>query len=133
MNYWVLISTNYDDGAFLYEEPENGPDDFNYDKGIPLLTNYPPQQDAIMKFHPHYPDNVKLYDFVESMNSFHVVNSKVKQLFQDLNIEKLEFLPIRLWDHKNNMASDDYFILNPLGSVDFIDMEKSEYRMGRLD
>ena len=133
MNYWVLFSTNYDDGAFLSEEPENGPDDFEYDEGVSLLADYPPQEDAIMKFDSNYPDGIKLYDFVESMNSFHVVNSKVKQLFQNLNIENLEFLPIHLWDHQNKIASDDYFILNPLGSVDFIDMDKSEYDIDDLD
>ena len=133
MSYWVLFSTNYDDGAFLFKEPESGPDGFEYDEGLSLLKDFPSQKDAIMNFDPNYPDGIKLYDFVESINSFHVINSKVKDVFQSLNLQGLEFLPISVVNHNNEVASNDYFILNPLSSINFIDMKQSEYRMDDLD
>jgi len=62
-----------------------------------------------------------------------VVNSRVKNVLDNMNIDTVEYLPIRLWGHQKDLVSDDYFILNPLGSVDFIDMEKSDYVMSSLD
>jgi hypothetical protein len=45
----------------------------------------------------------------------------------------IEYLPITIWDHQNTAVSSNYFILNPLGGVDFIDMDKSAYSMSSLN
>ena len=35
-------------------------------------------------------------------------------------------------DHQDKLVSEDYSILNVLGGEDIVDMEVSEYRMGRI-
>ena len=86
-----------------------------------------------MCFDPSYPEQIKLYDFLPSLDSVLVANEKVVDLLKSLQIDKLEFLPISLWDHNNKPVSSDYYIINTLGSINFIDMEKSTYRMGAID
>ncbi|MET1254932.1 imm11 family protein [Aliikangiella maris] len=133
MSYWVLFSTNFDDGVYLKDEPERGPEDFEYFSGKTLINSFPTQDQAIMKYHPEYTTSPKLHDFVESMNRFHIINNKVRSVFEKLKLSNLEYLPISIKDNNQQLVSQDYYILNPLGSVNFIDMEKSEYTIDDFD
>ena len=133
MTYWVIFPEIYDDGAVLSAVPEGGPQDYQYDEGKPLLKRFPSREEAVMCFDPSYPEQIKLYDFLPSLDSVLVANEKVVDLLKSLQIDKLEFLPISLWDHNNKPVSSDYYIINTLGSINFIDMEKSTYRMGAID
>jgi hypothetical protein len=38
----------------------------------------------------------------------------------------IESLPFTLFDHKKRVASRDYFIVNPLGTFDCLELQKSE-------
>ncbi len=134
MTYWVLFPRIISDGAVLSAVPDGGPKDYQYDEGEPLLQDYPTRDKAIMVFDSvHYPDQSKLYDILPALDTVLVVNNRVKKVLDSLNVDTVEYLPIRLWGHQKAPVSDDYYILNPLGSVDFIDMEKSEYAMDALD
>ncbi len=134
MTYWALLPKTINDGAVLSAVPEGGPEDYEYDEGEPLLKNYPSRDKAIMVFNSvHYPDQSKLYDILPALDAVLVVNSKVKNVLDKMNIDNVEYLPIRLWGHQKEPVSDDYYILNPLGSVNFIDMKKSDYDMSALD
>lgn len=133
MMYWVIFPAMYRDGAVLSAVPDVGPQDFEYDLGKPLLKGYPKREDAIMCFDTNYPDRIKLYDILPALDSVLVVNSKVKDVFEASGCKDVEYLPITIWDHQNAVASSNYFIVNPLGGVDFIDMDKSAYSMSSLD
>ncbi|VAW86808.1 hypothetical protein MNBD_GAMMA16-169 [hydrothermal vent metagenome] len=134
MTYWVLFPEMLDDSAVLSAIPDGGPEDYQYNEGEPLLPNYPSLDQAIMVFDSiHYPDQSKLYDIVPALDAVLVINNKVKNVLNNMNVDNIEYLPIRLWDHQKSPVSDDYYILNPLGSVDFIDMEKSECAMSALN
>ena len=134
MTYWALLPKTINDGAVLSAVPDSGPKAYKYKKGKSLLQDYPDRDKAIMVFDSvHYPDQSKLYDILPMLGSVIVANNKVKNVLDNMNVENIEYLPIRLWDHQKEPVSDDYYILNPLGSVDFIDMEKSEYVMNPLN
>ncbi|MET1254933.1 imm11 family protein [Aliikangiella maris] len=133
MSFWVLFSTNNDDGVYLNYEPENGPDGYMYYEGVSLLKDFPVQEQAIMAYHPEYTTSPKLHDFVESRKRFHVINHKVRIIFEKLKLPSLEYLPISIVDTNQKIVSQDYCILNLLKIVEFIDMEHSEYRQDRLD
>ena len=133
MKYWVILTAKLDDGVVLTSVPEDGPDDFEYDEGAPLLKGYPDRDEAVMVYDTDYPEGVKLYDILSSLDGIIVVSIKVKTIFDELGIDDVEYLPISLWDHQQKPVNADYYILNPVGSVEFIDMDNSEYRMDPLD
>ena len=83
-------------------------------------------------FDPNLPEGIKLYDIVDSVSGVFVINKKVKELCEDLKLTNVECLPVELWDHTDSKVDGEFFILNVLGCIDAIDMEKSEYRMGRI-
>ena len=132
MSYWVLDSIMYEDSVFLSVVPPNGPECYKYSDGVTLAKEHPKIDDAIMCFDSNYPDRTKLYDFLPNIDSLIIVHSKVKNIFERLNVNNIEYLQVRLWNHNRQPVSDEYYIVNPLGSINFIDMDKSEYRMGAL-
>jgi hypothetical protein len=61
-----------------------------------------------------------------------IANSKVKTILDSFEINNLEYLSSWLYDHQKAVASKDYAIINMQGSVDAIDMEKTDCVMGSL-
>ncbi len=130
--YWVLIEDRGGDGAILSSEPEEGPKGYVYDKGLPLLSRFPDQDKALMFFDSDFPDCTRLYDTLPMLGNLLVANSRVRRVLGDLGVDNVEYLPVRLLNHARESVSDDYCIVHVLGSVDFIDMEKSEVTMSAL-
>ncbi|WP_224363357.1 Imm43 family immunity protein [Hyalangium versicolor] len=129
MNYWVLSITN-NDGAVLAGFPRSKIKDYRYNEGQSLAKEFP--KNATVQFADKFKDRRKLYDFIANFESGLFVSSKVRTLLEELESKDLEFLPITVKDHKGAVAADDYFILNPIGSQDIIDMKKSKLVMDTL-
>lgn len=133
MSYWVLFSAFKSDGAVLSSIPSPGPKGYEYRHGKILGDKFPAHDDAVMLFDSQYSEGIKLYDFIYTIDSVLVVNGKVKSILDDIGAEDLEYLPITVWDHQRNIASEDFFILNPIGGVEFIDMEESDFEFNPLN
>jgi hypothetical protein len=63
-----------------------------------------------------------------------VVSGRLKeQIAAADSAGQIEFLPVTILNHKGRVASEDYFFLNPVGSVDCIDIEKSGVEWNDID
>ena len=69
---------------------------------------------------------IKLSSLLGNTNSFLIVSRDFKEAVEKLCGDSVEYLPFTLYDHRKRVYSKDYFILNPLGSVDCLDLKKSE-------
>ena len=132
MKYWVFKVSAPEGGAYVSEVSSKGPKAFRYDKGESLLAEFPEEGMAGMYFDPDYPDETELFDFVDNINTLIIANKKVRDVLMSLELTNIEFLPIWLYDHQDQVASKEYAIINVLGSVDCIDMDKSEFDMDSL-
>ena len=130
--YWVLMLSSGREGVSLSGIPESGAEAYKYSKGISLVDVHPKNEASGIYYDPDQLDHIKLYDFVDNLDSLIIANSKVKAILDSFEIDNLEYLPSWLYDHQKNLASKDYAIINVLGSVDAIDMEKSDYKMNRI-
>lgn len=84
------------------------------------------------KMDPRRPKDVGLADNVRGAG-FPVVSRALKQsLERDLTHNRVEFIPVRLVNHKGRVASDQYYVLNPLDIVDCIDLEESGVEWNRI-
>src|SRR5687768_17265753 len=122
MGYWVISCTN--DGAVLGGFPRSKIKDYRYGEGERLAKEFPKK--ATVQFADKFKDRRKLYDFIFNLESALFVSSKVKDILEQLETPDLEFLPVSVKDHKGTVIADDYFILNPIGTQDIIDMKKSK-------
>lgn len=131
MQYWILKDGGSEGSAMIDALPEGAPAKWKFHKGQPLASEFP--QDAKVRFSQNYPDDRRLYDFVETTIGLLVASERVKSIFENLDIENAEFLPITILDHAGGTAGENYFIVNLLGSADLIDMDRSDFRMGRVN
>jgi len=132
MKYWVFKVSAPEGGAYVSEVSSKGPKAFRYDKGESLLGEFPEEGMAGMYFDPDYPDDTELFDFVDNINGLIIANKRVRDVLMSLELTNIEFLPICLYDHQDKVASKEYTIVNVLGSVDCIDMDKSEIDMDSI-
>ena len=132
MKYWVLKISAPEDSAYLSRVPSKGPGSYQYKKGESLIQEFKKHESLGMYFDPDYPDETELFDFVDNINTLIIANKKVRDVLMYLELTNIEFLPIWLYDHQDQVASKEYAIINVLGSVDCIDMDKSEFDMGSI-
>lgn len=89
-----------------------------------------------------YPDEPKVHmdeaetgmvlaDLIGNVSSALCVSKRVKELIasEDLITDEIEYLPVWIYNHKGRLASKDYFLINPIGTVDALDHEASEIDM----
>ncbi len=85
----------------------------------------------------HYPDNAKitlqakypgirLSSFLGNTRDYLIVHADVKTVIEKHCPADLEVLPFTLYNHKGKEYSKDYWIINPIGSVDCVDRQASD-------
>ncbi|OJH39240.1 imm11 family protein [Cystobacter ferrugineus] len=89
-------------------------------QGHPMGDKYP--QNAEWQMSDRY-GGTKLASLIAS--HYLVVERKLKEVFERTGVP-MECLGFTLYDHKRQVASRDYFLINPLGTFDCLNLEKSE-------
>lgn len=81
--------------------------------------------DIVCNMSPNFPDEIKLADNLYG-GSATIISLKLKQALERVvTSNQVEYLPVSIINHKERVASTDYFILHPLDMCDCIDYDKS--------
>jgi hypothetical protein len=91
--------------------------------GVSRSNGWP--TDASCAMDPAFPKDIELADSLYGA-SLVVISGKARQFFEAEGVSRVEFLPLRILNHKGRTASDDYFIVNPLEVCDCIDEQQSK-------
>jgi hypothetical protein len=109
------------------------PDDFEIHDGVSRLAGWPPDASAAMD--PNFPKDIGLADSL-NLAGFVVISARAREFLNDKGVgkpEKIEFLPIKIINHKGRLEAAEYFIVNPLDVIDCVDREASETKAEVLD
>lgn len=68
----------------------------------------------------------ELGGIVGNTHSMLIVSRPMKDAVEALGVERLQVLPLAIYNHKKRLETRDYFILNPLGQWDCLDLDESE-------
>ena len=76
----------------------------------------------------------ELPDLVGNTCNLLVVSRRLKEGIEKVNTAAAQYLPVSIYNHRKRLASADYFIINPLGTVDVLDTKESdiEYHEGKV-
>jgi hypothetical protein len=96
-------------------------------KGKSALAEYP--HDATWFMSDRWP-GIKLPSIVNNTASLLVVHADVKRVIESLGVP-VESYGFTLYDHKKRVASTEYFIVNPLGTFDCLNLPKSEIKYSK--
>ena len=89
------------------------------------------KSNLLLSFDPDFPDFRKLGDLQPNSNGLFPVSARLGQI---LRAEpEVEFLPIRIADHRKKVVSDEYTLANFTKPVDCVDLTKSVYEMSSVD
>ncbi|SRR6266511_2134357 len=113
----------------VIKEPEIE-DIWELDEGISRINNFP--LDASCKMNPRFPNNIQLADNLYGA-VLPVISLKLKEnLEREVAENRVEYLPVRIINHKGRVASESYFILNPLDVYDCIDLDRSGVEWNKI-
>jgi uncharacterized protein DUF1629 len=117
-------------GAAILELPEDlGVDLYEVSDGSRLKGRLHAR--LLCAFDPDYKEGRKLLDLVPNTDGVFPVSPALKTLLS--KEPEIEFLPIRIADHRGKIASSDYTLANFLGTVDCVNMKASKYVKSALD
>ncbi|WP_163786508.1 imm11 family protein [Myxococcus vastator] len=125
MNYYYIHlmpreNLNY---CFIDEYPsEVGIKSYKIGKGLKLGTDYP--EDSRVYMADRY-TGIQLSDLIENACGMLIVSKRIKETFERVNKGPVEYLPLTICNHKKRVASTEHFIINPLGTVDCLNLKAS--------
>jgi len=83
---------------------------------------YPP--DAHVQMSAEF--GMQLGDIIGNTQQLLIVSRALKDEIAHVHAEPVQCLPIAIYNHKKRLASADYFIVNPIGVRDCLDLEESQ-------
>jgi hypothetical protein len=126
MTYFLINNAPLEDEdyAFLEQTPEGTlAIDYKMATGEPMGKDYPERARITMDAaHP----GIQLADLVGNSCGLLIVSRRVKEGIERVVTAPVEYLPVAIYNHKKRLASKDYFIINPLGTLDCLDLDRSE-------
>lgn len=128
---YVVFKTVAEGNAAHFGRMENFEDDFELEESIPLAASFPPE--AAFRMSPDFPDQLELHDFIRTIGGHVVLSARVRDFLEREGVEEVEFLPIRLINHKGRTIKAEYYVLNVLRAIDCIDQTQTNFEWDSLD
>jgi hypothetical protein len=91
---------------------------YQIDDGASRLDGWP--TDATFKMSDRYKKDIGLADSMAS-SELHVGSQRLKDALTEAGAANIEYLPVQIINHKDRLASDTYFVINPLTVIDCVD------------
>lgn len=128
---YVAWSAHPPPGYCILEYLENVDDEYELKRGISRRDGFP--DDALFSMKRSSPKAKKLADNVANLDGLAVVSKPLMEFLEAREPPGTEFLRVSILDHKQKVASDEYYIVNPLSVVDCIDRERSDLSWNEID
>jgi hypothetical protein len=122
---WIIGDVNNTDLAYLDEFVESiHVNSTKVMDGRRLAEDWPP--DARIELQPESP-GLTLSSHLGSRQSAFVVSKELREVIERhcAGVD-IEYLPFTLMDHGKRVLSTDYCVVNPIGTLDYIDLQASE-------
>jgi len=102
--------------------------DFCMAQGKPIGDKYPP--DAQVQLRDRFP-GIKLGDFVSNTVAYLISSARMMNVIKEHANVEIEYLPLTILNHRGRPQGTDYWIINPIGVTDCLDLEKSVILRGQ--
>lgn len=96
-------------------------------KGEALSKDWP--SGVSLSMDREYPDDVRLLDNAQNLEGFVVVSESLMRFLEKRSVKNVEYLPVTIVNQEGRAESARYFIVNPVGTHDVLDVEASEPEM----
>jgi len=97
-------------------------------EGVSVKSWFP--TDSVFQLADDY--GMQLTDSIPNTLNLLIVSEKLKGVLEEKSGAEIEFLPVHLRNHKGRLVAEPYFIANPLGTVECVDRERSQFRTSSI-
>lgn len=89
--------------------------------------------DASFRMRPEKSRDVKLGDQPHNIHGMLIASPALCECLKAAEVTQVEYLPVKLINHKGKVVSEEYSIINPTRIVDAIDQDASRFKWNALD
>lgn len=127
MDYFLFETTGNlnDESLCLIEDCPEGLEkkDYTLQLGQPCLPYFP--ESAVIRLREEN-RGIKLTHIIGNTKSYFIGSKLVKEIIElHCPNQNIEYLPFTLYNHKSRVHSTDYFIINPIGGFDCLNLAAS--------
>jgi len=126
MMRYFKINTMPKDTAFAFtdDEPSGFERGYKLSRGLRVTDADKYPNDAHVRMADAF--GRELGGVIGNTHSLLIVSKALKEQIDQVNADPVQILPLGIHNHKNRLASSDYFIVNPIGERDCLDLEESD-------
>lgn len=128
---YVLAKNTPGPGACRLGALQGVEDSFQLLRGISRAEGFP--SDAYFAMDPNFVEDVMLEDFLWNSNGVLVVSKRARDLLAARVEKELEFLPVKIINHKGRVEGASYSLANVLSYQDCIDESESKTRVNKIN
>lgn len=119
---YMIWQNDYQEGFAVITSPDVD-DAWELDEGVPRLATWPDDLECGMD--DSNPTDIELSDNLYG-TEFNLVSSRVKEIIEaEVEPGQVEFLPVKIRNHKGRIEKAPYYLLHPLECVECIDIDAS--------
>lgn len=130
MKYAVLLPDKDETHVYISDIPDEIERNYKLKQGVRLGDTW--RDDVTMRFSAHRPQGLHLTDYVDNSFSWLLVSPAFRQVSEQADTAALEYLPVRILNHKGRVASDQYYLANFTTLTEAIDRDHSDFREDRV-
>ncbi|NQY36017.1 MAG: hypothetical protein HRT37_13805 [Alteromonadaceae bacterium] len=130
MNYLAWVHKIVPNACSLYHF-EGFDKSYLLNEGIKVEDQYP--DGVYFDMHPERPHDILLVDSLFNTDNELVISEPLMNFFIEKKFTNLEFLPVKIMDHKGKFIDEKYFIMNVLEHQNCLDTDASDAEISIID
>jgi hypothetical protein len=130
MNYFVIKEDRDEGNVYVSDIPEGLVRQYQLLEGVPRSVGWP---QVTAKFSDRRPEGMRLTDWLPTPSGWLLVSDRFKKLIEAMEVANVEYLPIRVRNHKKKIVSESYWIVNFLNLIEAVDRNQSVFDVDAAD
>ena len=128
---FLIWQDNHNDYIAYINGPVNVPESYMLGKGI----SFEKQWSSHARYETDMDTENSLYENLGDCmhDSPPVISNRLKCFLEKNNVYDIEFLPVRIRDNKRKQLAADYYVMNPVGVIECINIESSQVKRNSID
>jgi hypothetical protein len=131
MNYFVIKEDHHPTNVYVSDIPAGLTRKYQLLKGISRRQDWP--DDLALQFTKNRPEGMNLTDWVGNQFGWSLVSDRFKRLLEESGAPDVEYLPVKMTNHKGRIAAEDYWIVNMLNLKEAVDRGRSVFDVDAAD
>ncbi|MCK5023259.1 MAG: SMI1/KNR4 family protein, partial [Candidatus Aenigmarchaeota archaeon] len=128
---FLIWQDDHNDYIAYIDGPVNVPESYMLGEGI----SFEKQWSSHARYETDMETENSLYiNLGDCMHDYPpVISNRLKCFLEKNNVSDIEFLPVRIRDSKRKQLAADYYVMNPVGVIECINIESSQVKWNTID